>query len=208
MESIPWIKLPWFYVCFATHAVQGISSTLFHHFFARVHFTTFHDSCKAKIDLFSCACRVGMDFWVPKKRVKWFQTGLKRHFHRLTLPEGVYSFRYFLSPMRIPNLVMHIFIMPNPFVICSCIYASCLRIAIRHSMRIPRCIHAWADNKRSWQNDYMHRYRYITRFGIRIGDRKYPNEYTPFGSVSLWVIEREAREIMYLIGSTQLKTKI
>ncbi len=25
----------------------------------------------------------------------------------------------------------------------------------------------------------------ITRFGIRIGDRKYLNEYTPFGSVSL-----------------------
>ena len=31
--------------------------------------------------------------------------------HRLTLPKGVYSFRYFLSPMRIPNLLM-----PNPFV--------------------------------------------------------------------------------------------
>ncbi len=27
----------------------------------------------------------------------------------------------------------------------------------------------------------------ITRFGIRIGDRKYLNEYTPFGSVSLCV---------------------
>ncbi len=26
----------------------------------------------------------------------------------------------------------------------------------------------------------------ISRFGIRIGDRKYLNEYTPFGSVSLW----------------------
>ncbi len=26
----------------------------------------------------------------------------------------------------------------------------------------------------------------ITRFGIHIGDRKYLNEYTPFGSVSLW----------------------
>ncbi len=26
----------------------------------------------------------------------------------------------------------------------------------------------------------------IVRFGIRIGDRKYLNEYTPFGSVSLW----------------------
>ncbi len=25
----------------------------------------------------------------------------------------------------------------------------------------------------------------ISRFGIRIGDRKYLNEYTPFGSVSL-----------------------
>ncbi len=27
----------------------------------------------------------------------------------------------------------------------------------------------------------------ITRFGIRIGDRKYLNEYTPFGSVSLCI---------------------
>ncbi len=36
--------------------------------------------------------------------------------------KGVYSFRYFLSQMRIPNLVMHIFILPNPFVVCSCIY--------------------------------------------------------------------------------------
>ncbi len=26
----------------------------------------------------------------------------------------------------------------------------------------------------------------ISRFGIRLGDRKYLNEYTPFGSVSLW----------------------
>ena len=61
--------------------------------------------------------------------------------HRLTLPKGVYSFRYFLSPMHIPNLLMHVFTMPNS--IC------------------------------------------ITRFGIHIGDRKYLNEYTPFGSVSL-----------------------
>ncbi len=28
----------------------------------------------------------------------------------------------------------------------------------------------------------------ITRFGMRIGDRKYLNEYTPFGSVSLWAV--------------------
>ncbi len=57
--------------------------------------------------------------------------------HRLTLPKGVYSLRYFLSPMRIPNVLMHVFIIQNHFVICSCIYAFCLRIAIRHSMRIP-----------------------------------------------------------------------
>ena len=52
----------------------------------------------------------------------------RRQNHRLTLPKGVYSLRYFLSPMRIPNLLMHVFIMTNPFVICSCIYAFCLRI--------------------------------------------------------------------------------
>ncbi len=30
-------------------------------------------------------------------------------FHRLTLPKGVYSLRYFLSPMRILNLAMHLY---------------------------------------------------------------------------------------------------
>ena len=50
--------------------------------------------------------------------------------------------RYFLFPMRIPNLVM------------LGIMNTCIR-----------------------------------RFGIRIGDRKYLNEYTPFGSVSLSMVE-------------------
>ena len=40
-----------------------------------------------------------------------------RHFNTLTLVKGVYSFRYFL-PMRISNLPMPVFIMPNHFVIC------------------------------------------------------------------------------------------
>ncbi len=78
---------------------------------------------------------------------------LEQLYHRLTLPKGVhvYSFRYFLSPMRIPNLVMHMFILPitKGFGIMN----SC-----------------------------------ISRFDMRIGDRKYLNEYTPFGSVSLWYI--------------------
>ncbi len=30
--------------------------------------------------------------------------------------------------------------------------------------------------------------RVNARVGIRIGDRKYLNEYTPFGSVSLWFV--------------------
>ncbi len=51
-------------------------------------------------------------------------------YHRLTLPKGVYSFRYFLSPMCIPNLLMHVFIMPNPFVICSYIYFFFIRLFI------------------------------------------------------------------------------
>ncbi len=47
------------------------------------------------------------------------------------------------------------------------------------------------------QNAYMHEQirkgfgimnTCISRFGIRIGDRKYLNEYTPFESVSLWVV--------------------
>ncbi len=65
--------------------------------------------------------------------------------HRLTYPKGVRSFRYF--PYE------------NTIVVCSCIYAFCLVIAIRHSLRTPnmyalsgncnpqaKCIYAWADN--------------------------------------------------------------
>ncbi len=52
-----------------------------------------------------------------------------QEFHRLTYPKGVHSFRYFLHSMRTPNLFMHISILSNPFVVCSCIYAFCLRIA-------------------------------------------------------------------------------
>ncbi len=106
--------------------------------------------------------------------------------HRLTLPKGVYSLRYFLSPMRIPILLMHVFIMPNTFVICSCIYGFCLRNAIRHSItnNSTKCtllsIYAHTKLTRGWVATIC-----ITRFGIRIVDRKYLNEYTPFGSVSL-----------------------
>ncbi len=56
--------------------------------------------------------------------------------HRLALVKGVYSFKYFLHPIRIPNLLMHVFIIQILFF-CSCIYASCLSIPIRHSMCIP-----------------------------------------------------------------------
>ncbi len=86
-------------------------------------------------------------------------------YHRLTLIKGLYSFRYFLSPMRIPNLLMHVFIMLNPFVIWSCIYAYIHEQTPKGFGKMNIC---------------------ITRFGIRIGDRKYLNEYTPFGSVNLW----------------------
>ncbi len=87
---------------------------------------------------------------------------------RLTLPKGVYSLRYFLSPMRIPNLVMHIFILPTPFVVCSCIYASLLQLVLNAYTRYThwvfncnsqtKCIYmyAWANNKRIWHNEHMH----------------------------------------------------
>ncbi len=48
--------------------------------------------------------------------------------HRFTYPKGVHSYRYFLQPTRTPNLLMHIFIFPNSFVICSCMYASLLQL--------------------------------------------------------------------------------
>ncbi len=65
----------------------------------------------------------------------------------------------------LPNLVMYIFILPNPpFVVCSCMYAYMHEQITKGFGIMNTC---------------------ISRFGIRIGDRKYPNEYTPFGSVSL-----------------------
>ena len=52
----------------------------------------------------------------------------ERRIHRFTYPKGIHSYRYFLQPMRTPNLLMHIFILPNSFVICSCMYASLLQL--------------------------------------------------------------------------------
>ncbi len=61
-------------------------------------------------------------------------------------------------------------------------------------MRIP-AIHIECLNTILRQNAYMHGQitkgfgimnTCISRFGIHIGDRKYLNEYTHFGSVSLW----------------------
>ncbi len=84
-------------------------------------------------------------------------------YHRLTYPKGVHSFRYF--PYE------------NTIVACSCIYAFCLVIAIGHSMRTPnmsalsgncnsqaKCIYTWADNKRIWQNEYMHEQIWCTHW--------------------------------------------
>ncbi len=62
------------------------------------------------------------------------------------------------------------------------------------------------------QNAYMHEQTTkgfyimntcISRFGIRIGDRKYLNEYTPFGSVSLWPYSWQKRwvhSLCYIFG--------
>ncbi len=54
-------------------------------------------------------------------------TDSKMPMHRFTYPKGVHSYRYFLPS--------------NSYVICSCIYAFCLRIAIRQPMRTPWCTH-------------------------------------------------------------------
>ncbi len=111
--------------------------------------------------------------------------------HRLALVKGVYSFRYFLLPMCIPNLLMHVFIMPNPYVICSCIYAFCLRGAMR-TWYTHWDLNCNKDVYKHEQTTYgfgkMN--TCISRFGIHIGWRKYLNEYMPFGSVSLWNIRQ------------------
>ena len=67
--------------------------------------------------------------------------------HRLTYPKGVHSSRYFFQPMRTPkfNMLMHIFILPNPFVVCSCMYAFSLRIAIGTQCVSLWCTH-WVPN--------------------------------------------------------------
>ncbi len=79
--------------------------------------------------------------------------------HKLTYPKGVYSFRYFLQPMRIPNMLMHIFIFPNPFLVCSCMYASLLQLDLNAYTKCThwvsncnsqaKCIYAWESNKRN-----------------------------------------------------------
>ncbi len=99
-------------------------------------------------------------------------------FHRLTLPKGVYSFRYFLSPMRIPNLTMHIFILPTPFVVCSCMYAYLLQLDLNaytwythwvsNCNSQAKCIYAWANNKRIWHNEYMHHQIWYTHWGQEV----------------------------------------
>ncbi len=81
--------------------------------------------------------------------------------HRLTYRKGAHSFRYFLQPMSTPNLLMHIFILSNPFVVCSCIMhfswelqlaTQCVYFWCTHW--VPnwifqaKCIYAWASNKR------------------------------------------------------------
>ena len=50
----------------------------------------------------------------------------------------LHSFRYFLQPMRTPNLLMHMFILPNPFVVCSCMYASFLQLDLN---AYTKCTH-------------------------------------------------------------------
>ena len=59
--------------------------------------------------------------------------------YMLKIVKGLYSFRYFLHPMHTPNLLMHVFIMPNLLLFAHAYknYIFCLRIAIRHSMCMP-----------------------------------------------------------------------
>ncbi len=45
----------------------------------------------------------------------------------------------------------------------------------------------------------------ITKFGIRIGDRKYLNEYTPFGSVSLCSLEEASFQTDSQLTAQNLK---
>ncbi len=104
--------------------------------------------------------------------------------HRLTCPKGVHSFRYF--PYA------------NSFVTCPCIYAFCLRITIRHSMRTPKYMH-WVPNCNSQAKCIMHEQTTkgfgkmnicMSIFVVRIGWRKYLNECAHFGYESLWSLHQ------------------
>ncbi len=61
-----------------------------------------------------------------------FTTGVWTH--RFTYPRGVHSYRYFLQPMRTPNLLMPIFILHN--FGCYLLMHVCIFIVIR-----PVCVH-------------------------------------------------------------------
>ena len=84
--------------------------------------------------------------------------------HRLTYPKGVHSFRYF------PYV--------NCFVICSCIYAFCLRITIRHSMRTPKYMH--------WVSIAI---RFLSRFTLISGVTQIPGKTEDPRKISLPVEE-------------------
>ncbi len=113
--------------------------------------------------------------------------------HGFTYPKGVHSYRYFLPS--------------NSFVICSCIYVFCLRIAIRQPMCTPWRTHtgliaytmspamyALEANKRigeyAWAGG--------KEFGVHIGWRKYLYEFTPFGYVNLWTGSWELSSPVFL----------
>ncbi len=69
-------------------------------------------------------------------------------FHGLTLVNVVYSYRYLLHSMCLPNLIIHEFIMRNPFVTCSCLshtYSSGVRNIIFSSIL--------DGSKESWEED-------------------------------------------------------
>ena len=65
--------------------------------------------------------------------------------------------------------------MPNPFVICSWIYAFCLNYTMVYTLRFNCNKDAHMHEQTTKEFGKMN--VCITRFGIRIRDRKYLNEY-------------------------------
>ena len=76
--------------------------------------------------------------------------------HRLTYPKGVHLFRYFPYINSFVMLLMHICILPENCNLALNAYTRSIHIECLVAIPRQHEKHVCADNKRIWQNEYMH----------------------------------------------------